>query len=101
MATAKVSESFDRFRTLVAEALTETLTPGEVPDAVSPEAQSQLLLALTQGTSPLSRAGADTTRAIAAIDLAVNSLRPAAELRCRALTITDLSSGSAARRQRW
>lgn len=78
-ATALVNESFDRFRALVAEALAEAQKRGEVSDSASPEVQAQLLLALTQGTSLLSRTGADATRAIAAIDLAVDGLRPAAE----------------------
>ncbi|MFC7464038.1 TetR/AcrR family transcriptional regulator [Brachybacterium sp. GCM10030252] len=75
-ATALVNESFARFRTLVAEALGEAQARGEVSDSASPEVQAQLLLTLTQGTSLLSRTGADATRAIAAIDLAVDGLRP-------------------------
>lgn len=78
-ATALVNDSFLRFRSSVATALEKAQERGEVCDAAPAEVQAQLLLALTQGTSLLSRSGADASRAIAAIDLALDGLRPVSE----------------------
>lgn len=75
-ATALADDSFARFRSLVAAALDEAQKRGEVSDTAPAEVQAHLLLTLAQGTSLLSRTGAEAERAIAAIDLAVDALRP-------------------------
>jgi TetR/AcrR family transcriptional repressor of nem operon len=74
-ATALAHDSFTRFRSLVEDALREAQKRGEVSDAAPANVQAQLLLTLAQGTSLLSRSDADSERAIAAIDLALDGLR--------------------------
>lgn len=75
-ATALADDSFARFRSLVAAALDEAQKRGEVSDAAPAEVQAHLLLTLAQGTSLLSRTGVEAERAVAAIDLALDALRP-------------------------
>lgn len=71
-----VARSYARFTQIVAEALRRAQTTGEVTDTATPQAQAQLLLFLVQGISLVSRAGLDTTTAVAAVDAAIDGLRP-------------------------
>jgi len=70
-----VARSYSRFTRIVADALRRAQTTGEVTDTATPEAQAQLLLFLVQGFSLVSRAGVDTTIALAAVDAAIDGLR--------------------------
>ncbi|ALO99946.1 TetR-family transcriptional regulator [Streptomyces hygroscopicus subsp. limoneus] len=74
-ATEIVTRSYRRFTDIVADALRRAQAAGEVTDTHPPAAQAQLLLYVVQGLSLVSRAGLDTTAALAAIDTAVDGLR--------------------------
>ncbi|MFI7691124.1 TetR/AcrR family transcriptional regulator [Nonomuraea sp. NPDC049655] len=70
-----VARSHDRFTRIVADALRRAQADGEVARAATPEAQAQLLLFTVQGLSLVSRAGLDTSVALAAVDALIDALR--------------------------
>ncbi|MGP4104486.1 TetR/AcrR family transcriptional regulator [Nonomuraea sp. KM90] len=70
-----VARSHVRFTQIVADALRRAQATGEVTQAATPEAQAQLLLFTVQGLSLVSRAGLDTSAALAAVDALVDALR--------------------------
>ncbi|MGW2217996.1 TetR/AcrR family transcriptional regulator [Nonomuraea sp. NPDC001684] len=70
-----VARSHDRFTRIVTDALRRAQADGEVARAASPEAQAQLLLFTVQGLSLVSRAGLDTSVALAAVDALIDALR--------------------------
>ncbi|MFB4285813.1 TetR/AcrR family transcriptional regulator [Nonomuraea sp. MTCD27] len=70
-----VARSHVRFTQIVADALRRAQATGEVTQAATPEAQAQLLLFTVQGFSLVSRAGLDTSAALAAVDALVDALR--------------------------
>lgn len=70
-----VARSHARFTQIVAAALRRAQADGEVTQAATPEAQAQLLLFTVQGLSLVSRAGLDTTTALAAVDSLIDALR--------------------------
>ncbi|WP_327296898.1 MULTISPECIES: TetR/AcrR family transcriptional regulator [unclassified Streptomyces] len=74
-ATELVARSYRRFADIVTDALRRAQATGEVTDNARPEAQAQLLLYIVQGLSLVSRAGLDSTAALAAIDTAIDALR--------------------------
>ncbi|MEV1005346.1 TetR/AcrR family transcriptional regulator [Nonomuraea sp. NPDC050202] len=70
-----VARSHARFTRIVADALRRAQADGEVTQTATPEAQAQLLLFTVQGLSLVSRAGLDTTAALAAVDALIDALR--------------------------
>ncbi|MGX1274705.1 TetR/AcrR family transcriptional regulator [Streptomyces phaeoluteigriseus] len=74
-ATEIVTHSYRRFTEIVTDALRRAQAAGEVTDRIDPEAQAQLMLYIVQGLSLVSRAGLDTSAALAAIDAAIDGLR--------------------------
>ncbi|MFF4189480.1 TetR/AcrR family transcriptional regulator [Nonomuraea sp. NPDC001831] len=74
-ARAIVARSHDRFTRIVADALRRAQADGEVVRTATPEAQAQLLLFTVQGLSLVSRAGLDTSVALAAVDALIDALR--------------------------
>ena len=75
-AHALVAAAYDGFIDVVAAALRRAQATGEVTTTATPEVQAQLLLLLFQGSALVSRAPTDRDRQIAAIDLALDALRP-------------------------
>ncbi|MFF4621778.1 TetR/AcrR family transcriptional regulator [Nonomuraea jabiensis] len=70
-----VARSHARFIQVVADALRRAQAGGEVTQTATPEAQAQLLLFTVQGLSLVSRAGLDTSAALAAVDALIDALR--------------------------
>ncbi|WP_037569093.1 TetR/AcrR family transcriptional regulator [Phaeacidiphilus oryzae] len=70
-----VAHAHARFTEIIADALRRAQESGEVTTTATPEAQAQLLLFTVQGLSLVSRAGLDTTAALAAIDALLTGLR--------------------------
>jgi TetR/AcrR family transcriptional repressor of nem operon len=77
VARSLVANAYDGFIVVVAAALRRGQASGEINAGVAPEIQAQLLLMLFQGSALIARAGSDRRRFTAAIDLALDALRPA------------------------
>jgi TetR/AcrR family transcriptional repressor of nem operon len=76
-AYALVASAFDGFIDVVAAALSRGQACGEIATSVAPEVQAQLLLLVFRGSALVSRAASDRMLLIAAIDLTLDTLRPA------------------------
>lgn len=68
--------AYDGFVEVVTAALARAQDTGEVTTSSSPEAQARLLLLLFQGSALVSRAQPDREHLAAAIDAAIDALRP-------------------------
>ena len=75
-ARALAAAAYDGFTEVVTTALARAQAAGEVSTSASPEAQARLLLLLFQGSALVSRAQPDRERLAAAIDAALDALRP-------------------------
>jgi TetR/AcrR family transcriptional repressor of nem operon len=75
-ARALAAAAYDAFTEVVTAALARAQGAGEVTTSASPEAQARLLLLLFQGSALVSRAQPDRDRLAAAIDAALDALRP-------------------------
>ena len=75
-ARALAAAAYDGFTEVVGAALARAQAAGEVTTSATPEAQARLLLLLFQGSALVSRAQPDRDRLAAAIDAALDALRP-------------------------
>jgi TetR/AcrR family transcriptional repressor of nem operon len=75
-ARALAAAAYDGFVEVVTDALARAQATGEVTTSAAPEAQARLLLLLFQGSALVSRAQSDRERLAAAIDAALDALRP-------------------------
>jgi TetR/AcrR family transcriptional repressor of nem operon len=75
-ARALAAAAYDGFIAIVTAAMARAQATGEVTTSAAPEAQARLLLLLFQGSALVSRAQPDRDGLAAAIDAALDALRP-------------------------